>query len=69
MNEKVIQVDLSRSPPRIMVEGVDVAGVTRATVTLTPDDTPILELRICVFDVTGGKLPHGLRRMYARTQD
>ena len=56
---RVIGVDLSVSPIRVTVEGVDVEGVTRAAVVMLPGETPILELRICAFDVTGGTLPHG----------
>jgi hypothetical protein len=67
--DKVLEVDLSRSPPLVACEGVAVAGVTRAAVVLTPDGTPVLELRLMVFDVTGGKLPHGLRRISLHDQD
>jgi hypothetical protein len=56
---KTIGVDLAADRPQITCDGGTVAGVTRAELVLEPDALPVLVLTLCVFEVTGDKLPHG----------
>jgi hypothetical protein len=52
-----VEVDLSVFPPRVMIDGEHLAGVTAASITIEPSELVVLTLRIVRFDVTGGELP------------
>lgn len=59
----IATLDLSLTRPLITLNGDTLQGVTRAEVQLTPDDVPVLVLRISLFKVIGGTCPHGMTRM------
>lgn len=63
----VVEFDLSAPRPRVTIDGEDLQGVGRATLDVTPDDTPVLVLRLIRFEVKGGSLPHGVK-VYGRRQ-
>ncbi|KXU94184.1 hypothetical protein CR51_27320 [Caballeronia megalochromosomata] len=56
----MVTLDLSAGArPVVLVNGDALAGVTRAEIVVTPDDVPVLMLRLVHFKVVGGVLPFG----------
>ncbi|WP_250477618.1 hypothetical protein [Caballeronia sp. INML1] len=54
----MVTLDLSSGlTPIVLVNGEQLKGVTRCELVITPDDTPVLLLRLVHFKVIGATLP------------
>jgi len=58
----VVEVDLSRPLPLVLIEGAVLQGVTRAVIEIDAGEMPVLVLRLLRFDVKGGTLPNVIGR-------
>jgi hypothetical protein len=59
----IATLDLSGNAPLVRVDGETLHGVTRADIEMVAHEVPVLVLRVMVFKVIGGTLPHGMHRM------
>ncbi|SAL05986.1 hypothetical protein AWB78_07810 [Caballeronia calidae] len=54
----MVTLDLSsKMMPLVLVNGEPLKGVTRCELVTTPDDTPVVMLRLVHFKVIGATLP------------
>jgi hypothetical protein len=56
----MLTLDMSGDRPAVLVNGDSLQGVSRAEVIVTPDDVPVLIVRLVHFKLVGGTLPHGM---------